>query len=711
MTKRRTIGLLVNDIDINYSTSIWLMIKKAAEMNDCNVIALEGRSYKSVSLADTQHLISYSLIDKNRLDGIIIMSALIACYISNEEFIESCRWMDGIPMISIGIVMPFATSILVDNKTGMKNLINHLVKDHGYRRIAFISGPKTNTDSLERLEAYFEVLSENSIEIDERLIYDGDFIANSGYEIMNKIVKDGIEYDAIVSCNDEMALGAIKCMKDLRLDMKTKGIICGFDDSTNSALVKPSLTTVRQPIEEICYFAIETILKKIEGERVEDVITFPSVLVKRESCGCKNSSAVSCANESTVRLVPGQRIHENVQTYSLEELFDLISTSLKLCNINSCFVSRYCGGTIFFNENCALENKYTIPEYSELVYAFVNYERKIIEDDVKIFKTELIIPDAFIPKDRRFTYLVNPLFFKNEHFGFVCFEVVNDDVLNFEPIRGQISNTLKGALLLSERERMEERFRETERLASLGQLIGGLSHNLMTPIMSISGACFGLEDLIKEYRESIEDPSVTVQDHNDIADDMLRWVNKLKEYNSYMSNAISTVKSQAVQLNSDSINEFTIEELINRIKFVKHNNQKLRNCVLNISLDIDSRTLIPGDISNLVQIIDNLFVNSAESYEDVEDENRKVDFFICKEEDCLKLAVRDYGKGMSDDLKNKIFKFMITTKGKNGTGLSLLLSYSTIKGRFGGEIWFESKENQGTTFFIKIPIIKPLNNQ
>jgi len=57
----------------------------------------------------------------------------------------------------------------------------------------------------------------------------------------------------------------------------------------------------------------------------------------------------------------------------------------------------------------------------------------------------------------------------------------------------------------------------------------------MTPIMSISGACFGLEDLVHEYMASIEDPSVTVQDHKEIARDMQEWINKLKEYNSYMS--------------------------------------------------------------------------------------------------------------------------------------------------------------------------------
>ncbi len=75
---------------------------------------------------------------------------------------------------------------------------------------------------------------------------------------------------------------------------------------------------------------------------------------------------------------------------------------------------------------------------------------------------------------------------------------------------------------------------ERERLASLGQLIGGIAHNLKTPIMSISGAAEGLTDLVKEYDSSIDDPEVNSQDHHDIAKDMNEWIVKIKEYRIYV---------------------------------------------------------------------------------------------------------------------------------------------------------------------------------
>ena len=93
---------------------------------------------------------------------------------------------------------------------------------------------------------------------------------------------------------------------------------------------------------------------------------------------------------------------------------------------------------------------------------------------------------------------------------------------------------------------------EQERLASLGQMIGGIAHNLKTPIMSIGGATEGTNDLIKEYQLSITDPEVTLEDHKQIANEMTDWINKIKTHISYMSDVITAVKGQAVTLSQKS---------------------------------------------------------------------------------------------------------------------------------------------------------------
>lgn len=62
------------------------------------------------------------------------------------------------------------------------------------------------------------------------------------------------------------------------------------------------------------------------------------------------------------------------------------------------------------------------------------------------------------------------------------------------------------------------------------------------------------------------------------------------------------------------------------------------------------------------------------------------------------LSVRDFAGGLPEEVQDKLFKEMVTTKGKNGTGLGLYMSYSNIKAHFGGDITYETKQGQGTKF-------------
>ena len=68
------------------------------------------------------------------------------------------------------------------------------------------------------------------------------------------------------------------------------------------------------------------------------------------------------------------------------------------------------------------------------------------------------------------------------------------------------------------------------------------------------------------------------------------------------------------------------------------------------------------------------------------------------------ISVKDYGPGLPAKVKEKLFSEMITTKGKNGTGLGLYMSYSTIKAHFGGDITWMSEDGMGTTFNIVLPV-------
>ena len=248
----------------------------------------------------------------------------------------------------------------------------------------------------------------------------------------------------------------------------------------------------------------------------------------------------------------------------------------------------------------------------------------------------------------------------------------------------------------------QETLMEQERLASLGQLIGGIAHNLKTPIMSISGAAEGLTDLVKEYDSSIDDPEVNSNDHHEIANDMNKWISKIKTHTEYMSDIITAVKGQAVALSNEQDISFTVGELLKRVNILMKHELKSAIIYLNIYMQTDENTVIRGDVNSLVQVINNMVSNSIQAYNGKTDQN--IDIIVGRKSNDLLISIKDYGCGLSEKVKNKLFKEMITTKGKNGTGLGLYMSYSTIRAHFNGNITVESEKNKGTTFTIILPL-------
>ena len=254
--------------------------------------------------------------------------------------------------------------------------------------------------------------------------------------------------------------------------------------------------------------------------------------------------------------------------------------------------------------------------------------------------------------------------------------------------------------------RNSEALMEKERLASLGQLIGGIAHNLKTPIMSIAGATEGLKDLVEEYEQSIDDPTVTPDDHREIAREMKGWIGKITPHTAYMSEIISTVKDQ---MSIDSVSPhsaFTLDELLKRVDLLMKHELKQFHCELVVDRRTGPNARMRGDVSSLVQVFDNLILNAIHAYEG---RRGQIDLSVREDSQNLLFEIADHGKGIPLAVQEKLFKEMVTTKGKGGTGLGLFISASTVKVRYGGRIWFESEPGNGTTFHISIPSMRNEN--
>ena len=340
---------------------------------------------------------------------------------------------------------------------------------------------------------------------------------------------------------------------------------------------------------------------------------------------------------------------------------------------------------VFNTKKSALEGKYLFDlSFPKSIVSKKGSLQKCIEkasQEEKTYRLEVSLKDS----EKHFNVEVSGIFDDGNCIGIlILFKDITQHLIDMQNLEKN-QNTLM----------------ERERLASLGQMIGGIAHNLKTPIMSIAGAADGLEDLITEYKESIDDPEVTREDHHAIANDMSSWIAKIRTYDSYMSDVITAVKGQAVNMNDEKPILFTINELLNRVNILMKHELKNSLVTLNIEYKISENTKLLGNINSLVQVLNNLISNAIQSYKGKP--NQSIDLIVDSKDSKILISVIDHGCGISKEVQSKLFSQMITTKGQKGTGLGLFMSYSTIKGHFKGDMNFESTVGKGTRFNIILP--------
>ncbi|WP_437730457.1 SpoIIE family protein phosphatase [Sorangium sp. So ce1335] len=285
-TKRRTIALLMDYVRGEYQSEVRFGVERAAETHDVNLLVAFGETLDVPGNAASAQNSIYHLIGSETVDGIIVASTTLCHHVGIEGMQRFCRSYAPLPVCSVGMAIEGVPSLVVDNALGIDISVGHMVDDHGRRRVAYIGGPASNEEAEVRARAYWRALEARSLPRDERLAASGAFTIDTGRAAMREILERGVELDAVVAANDNMALGAIELLESRGLSVPRDVLVCGFDDAVIARFAKPSLTTVRQPIKRLGARAVDTILRMIDGATVAERSHFPVELTLRESCGC-----------------------------------------------------------------------------------------------------------------------------------------------------------------------------------------------------------------------------------------------------------------------------------------------------------------------------------------------------------------------------------------------------------------------------------------
>ncbi len=285
----RKIGLLVDWLEDEYQDKVLAGVDAEAQANGVGLICIAGGVLRSPFRFGARRNFIYDLVGPESVDGLVIMSGTLGNYIGPNKLSRYCERYQPLPMCSIGVALQGIPSVLVDNAKGMRDAMQHLIDDHGYRRIAFIRGPGVNEEAEERYRVYREVLQEHGMPFNPDLVALGNFQASSGAEAVRQMLDERhVGFDAIVAANDFMAIGVMDALQARGIRVPKDVAVVGFDDIREGRFAPTPLTTVRQPLDRQGKQAVELVLAQLDGQTLDDHIVLHTELVRRQSCGCSS---------------------------------------------------------------------------------------------------------------------------------------------------------------------------------------------------------------------------------------------------------------------------------------------------------------------------------------------------------------------------------------------------------------------------------------
>ncbi|MBL1291011.1 LacI family DNA-binding transcriptional regulator [Streptomyces sp. NPDC057699] len=179
--------------------------------------------------------------------------------------------------------------IVVANAAGERELARHLIEDHGLRRLAFVGGDPESPDAEARFRGFRDACRDAGLPVpDAPDLRTGMMTRAEGARAAETLLDRGAERpEAMVFANDQMAVGALRALERRGVRVPEDIAVTGFDGIPLSRIVRPSLTTVRQPIRQLGEQAVELLVQRLADPSRDPVsLELPVALARRASCGC-----------------------------------------------------------------------------------------------------------------------------------------------------------------------------------------------------------------------------------------------------------------------------------------------------------------------------------------------------------------------------------------------------------------------------------------
>ncbi|MFO7631735.1 MAG: substrate-binding domain-containing protein, partial [Caldilinea sp.] len=301
---RPTIGFLNSDIEAEWALLPWLGMVDAARQHDVTLVTCVGKIINWAYNFEKQANVLYTLINGERLDGLIIWKAGVVMNLSEPEIEAFCHQYN-VPVVTLEGTVRGYPSVVYGNYQGMRAAIEHLIEIHGYRRIGFMGLHEHHVGFRERYRAYTDAMAAHGLPVQPALVkpsWSDRDILTGGRESeraltawLRQALAAGME--ALAGVCDTVTIRVLNTLQTMGVSVPDEVALVSFDDFAEGQVISPPLTTVKPSWYELGRVAVETLIGILAGRPVPEQIIVPSQLMVRQSCGCLGTAVIQASAE------------------------------------------------------------------------------------------------------------------------------------------------------------------------------------------------------------------------------------------------------------------------------------------------------------------------------------------------------------------------------------------------------------------------------
>lgn len=471
--RRLNIGLVVANVEDDFSNKICKGAMRAAEMTGANLFIFPAKylDRREDEIADVKQAYEYqynALIDyanASTIDMILICLSSIGYLSGKERCDEVLSRFREIPVMLIAQAKEGYSSIIYDNRSGLADAVRYLIRDKKRTRIGMLTGSRNNMDANERLEIYRDVLKEEGIPYDERLVCYTNYSA-ACEKAVDAFLEEHPDVEALVCANDAIAQGVYKVLKRRKRVIGQDILVTGFDDIDDAVRMEPQLATVRADAEILGHRALMEAYRMLTekrqgtGKLQSEQFTVKTSFILRESA----SGEMELANvnreylyEYRQRLKMMLDMNHSLNIVNRDTLMfgaDNVRDYAKILDVFNTSVIHDYYLYLFKSPRTYLPGKrFKTPEEIYLrAYRNGDEVKELLRIDQRI-KFRQMYENPYLPKERK-TYILIDIYSREQQYGVMMCDLPYEYLHYLEALCYQISIAVKMKELFSVQEEL-----------------------------------------------------------------------------------------------------------------------------------------------------------------------------------------------------------------------------------------------------------------